>query len=155
MCKIAVRKVQEYQSIDLWFKVLVHPIMFVCVYSSKFVSSMDQESFSIEVGSKICYHFSLQEEQCCTIEAPDNRYTKVQPRYYVNHPGMRIDYILYGTKPACHVTCQECRLTFKQIPGTNMSYSDHTGVEALFELKKVNGKYILQHFTTGQEIKPW
>ncbi|XP_038073665.1 putative neutral sphingomyelinase isoform X2 [Patiria miniata] len=80
------------------------------------------------------------DEPCCTVEAPDNSYTKTQTSYYVHHPGMRIDYVMYGTKPICHTTCLDSRLTFKRIPGTDISYSDHDGVEALFELKKVKGE---------------
>ncbi|XP_022104675.1 putative neutral sphingomyelinase isoform X3 [Acanthaster planci] len=86
-----------------------------------------------------------KDEPCCTVEAPDNCYTSTKTRFYPQHPGMRIDYILYNAKPrSCCVTCRDCRLTFKKIPGTDINYSDHDGVEALFELEKGRDDQVLE-----------
>lgn len=85
--------------------------------------------------------FQFQDQPCNTVETADNCYAQMQTKYYTDYSGMRIDFILYGSNPCYSVTCQERSLAMEKIPGTDMHYSDHKGVEVLFEMHKVKGQY--------------
>ena len=64
-----------------------------------------------------------------TCNLPENFYS---PR---NKRPSRIDYILYSTdkNESAVLKCQASEVTMGQIPGTELFYSDHSGVSAEFE----------------------
>ena len=78
----------------------------------------------------------LQDQRCCTVNALDNCYRPANSKL----PESRIDYILYSAQAGCQVTCRECHVVFDKIPGTDMNYSDHSGVEALLDLSQAQGE---------------
>ncbi|XP_071791982.1 putative neutral sphingomyelinase [Asterias amurensis] len=86
---------------------------------------------------KKCINQDTKDQPCNTVETEDNCYTHMQTKYYIDYSGMRIDFIFYGSNPGYNVTCQDRSLAMEKIPGTEMHYSDHKGVEVLFEMHKV------------------
>lgn len=60
-----------------------------------------------------------------TSNTPDNCYSKN------SGSPQRIDWVLYGGGA---VHCQRCQVVARGVPGTNICYSDHNGVEAVFQL---------------------
>ena len=78
-----------------------------------------------------------------TADSPLNSYSAGKPLDPTarKHQGKRLDYIFYRhptlldeTKP--RLSCTESKVTFtERIPGTQISYSDHFGLEAVIEVR--------------------
>ncbi|KAK2720241.1 putative neutral sphingomyelinase isoform X2 [Artemia franciscana] len=70
----------------------------------------------------------------CTNETLENSYTPRQLRRQ-NHPGKRIDYIMFSSSNAYNMSTLECKNPLPScVPGQGFSYSDHEAVSTTFEI---------------------